>query len=310
VTGALTRHFTVACDDPTLGTHVERWLRDGLAEPPLPVTVTVRLVDDPWAACDDRPSFKQPGLRFHFGAPDYAVRVVWRDGAGHALLPPGAGAAVTIELLRSAATNPDQWLRPFLLPVLIVLLRRQGWHHIHAATARDRSGRGWLIAGNTHAGKSTTAALLASRGWAVGTDDTAFLDTTSERVAGVAWRSPIALRAGGVAMLEHGAGRSLPFRGKAGFLPEDLGGAWLPRVAIDVVALASLHGAPTRLEPIEPTTAVGDLLSWSLLFLVEPNDAQRHLDLVARLAQQARCFRLLLGSDVIERPEVLEELPT
>jgi hypothetical protein len=301
--------FTVQASDAALAERVRRWVDAAALAPPRSIALTLRLVDRPWSGTDERPHLRQPGLRFHHGAPSDAVRIVWHDGLGHALLPAGAADAVTIELTRTAAAEPDHWLRPFVLPVLLVLLRRAGWHHVHGAVARDPRGRGWLIAGNAHAGKSTTAAWLATRRWAVGTDDTALLANGGTRVEAVSWREPIALRDGGLELLARARGGTpLARRGKTGFFPEDLGGTWLPRVPVDVVALARLHDGPTTVEPVRAAVAVAELLSWSLLFMVDPADAQRHLDLVARLAQQATCVRLALGRDLIERPLALEDL--
>ncbi len=66
--------------------------------------------------------------------------------------------------------------------------------------------------------------------------------------------------------------------------------------------------APPQLEPLRPALAVADLLSWSLLFIVDPEGAQRHLELVTRLAAQARCYRLRLGRDIFGHPDLLSEL--
>ena len=74
---------------------------------------------------------------------------------------PGQVSA-TIRLSPAAVTRLELCTRTFMMAILIVLLRRAQWYHLHAATAIDPDGRGWLIAGNAHAGKSTTAALLAA----------------------------------------------------------------------------------------------------------------------------------------------------
>ena len=299
----------VTCDEPALADRATQWVAAAAPRAPVGLAIDIRLVNAPWSGNDPRAVLRQPGLLFYYGPPEFDVRIVWRDGLGHASIPVGAPRA-TVELSRDAAADPEQWLRPFLLPVALVLLRRVGWHHIHAATARDPRGRGWLIAGDAYAGKSTTAALLATRGWEVGTDDTAFLLAGTSPVAAAAWREPIALREGGLALLSRGAGLPLARRGKTGFTPEDLGGTWLERVAVDTVALAALHDGPTRLDPLPRTTAMGELLSWSRFFVLEPALAQAHLDLVARLVARARCVRLRLGSDIFDQPDLLcDELP-
>jgi hypothetical protein len=297
----------VHCERPALRTAVETWLAESRLLPPRPLDLTITVTDEAWTGEDRRRILRQPLLTYYYGPPDDHIRLVWRDGLGHAVVARGSSSAdVAVE--RSLAERPGSWLRPFLLAVVTALLRRVGWNHIHAATANDPGGRGWLIAGDAHSGKSTTAALLATQGWAVGTDDTAFLVDGARPVEALAWREPIALREGGYELLRLHGGRSLPRRRKTGFFPEELGGRWVASVAPDIVAIAALHDGPTRLEPLPARLAVADLLSWSLLFIVEPEGAQGHLELVARLAAQARCYRLLLGRDIFAQPDLLMEL--
>ena len=297
----------VSCDDPALRLTVETWLAESRLVPPRPILLTITLVDGPWAEVDSRRCLRQPDLALYYGPPDDCLRLVWRDGLGHAVIAARAGTA-GVEITRAAARTPEGWLRPFLLLVVAALLRGAGWNHIHAATAVDPRGRGWLIAGDSNAGKSTTAALLASRGWSVGTDDTAFLAEGTSPVEVVGWHEPIALREGGYQLLGFRGGQRLERRRKTGFLPEELGGRWVERVVPGIIAIAAIHAGATSMEPLRPALAVADLLSWSLLFIVDADGAQRHLELVTRLAAQARCYRLRLGRDIFEHPDLLSGL--
>lgn len=297
----------VSGDDAAVRDAVADWLTSAAAGVPAGLEIELRVVDAPWTGIDPRAVLRQPGLALYYGLPDAGIRVVWRDGQGHAWIPAGGTRAV-VELMRDVAGEGERWWRPFLLPVILVLLRRVGWHHMHAVTARDPDGRGWLIAGDTRAGKSTTAALLATRGWAVGTDDTAFLLDERPAVTAAAWREPIALREGGRELLAARGGIPLAHRSKMGFTPEELGGSWVDRVPVAIVASAALHDGATRLDPLPATAAMGDLLSWSRFFVLEPDLAQQHLDLVGRLVRQAACFRLRLGRDLVDHPDRLREL--
>jgi hypothetical protein len=297
----------VHCAQPALRAAVEAWLADSRLLPPRPLELSIEVANAAWTGEDGRRVLRQPLLTYYYGEPGNLIRLVWRDGLGHAVVAPGSSRA-EVRVERSLAERPESWLRPFLLAVVTALLRRVGWNHIHAATAADPTGRGWLIAGDAHSGKSTTAALLATRGWAVGTDDTAFLVDGAQPIEALAWREPIALREGGYDLLRLDGGLKLPQRRKTGFFPEELGGRWAAKVVPDVVAIAALHDGPTRLEPLRSSLAVADLLSWSLLFIVEPEGAQRHLELVTRLAAQARCYRLFLGRDIFGHPDLLTEL--
>jgi len=297
----------VACDRRPIREAVERWLSDSQLVAPRALELELIVASEPWSGQDHRPCLRQPDIDLYYGPPDGALRLVWRDGAGHAVVDLGSGAA-RVTFHEPVAARPESWLRPFLLLVVAAQYRALGWSHVHAATAVDPRGRGWLVAGDSRSGKSTTAALLASRGWGVGTDDTAFLMDGTQPVAVLAWREPIALRDDGYRLLGLSGGATLARRGKTGFFPDELGGRWVDRVTPEIVAIAAVHDGPTTLEPLRPALAVADLLSWSLLFIVDPDGAQRHLELVTRLASQARCYRLRLGRDIFEHPDLLTKL--
>jgi hypothetical protein len=192
--------------------------------------------------------------------------------------------------------------------VLLFLLRRAGWHHLHAATAVDQTGTGWLVAGNARAGKSTTAALLARAGWRVGGDDAAFLARRGDHVVAHAPRAPIALRSDALRLL---AGRlpELP-GGRPDYWPEELGGSWTSCVDPGVILFTNTRRGSrlTYATPLTAREATAELVRWSAWVMVEPELAQEHLDLIAQLARQARCFRVALGRDVVHEPALLERV--
>jgi hypothetical protein len=202
----------------------------------------------------------------------------------------------------------DECLRTFGMTVLIFLLRRLGWHHVHAATAVDPRGRGWLLAGNTHAGKSTTTALLASRGWAVGSDDISFLAARGSEVVVHAFRSPIAVRPGGVTLLGRNGGASLESRDKTAYWPEDLGGTWQAVIRPEMLYFPTVGAERTAFEPLRPVQVLAELVRWSAWVVLEPALAQGHLDLINLLARQGRGYRLTLGRDLFRDPAVLDTI--
>jgi hypothetical protein len=100
-------------------------------------------------------------------------------------------------------------------------------------------------------------------------------------------------------------------RAKVGFWPEELGGVWTPRVTPEIVIFSSVGtGARTTAEPIGQSRALAQLVRWSAWVMLEPELAQRHLDVLARLAGEARCYRVTLGRDLFARPNRLLELVT
>jgi len=309
----VTSSISLICAEPTVRSTIRNWLDQARLDPPGPLTLSVE-VGEP-AAGDDlgRAVFEQPEVVVRSGVggggPGNGVRIEWEPAPAVAELASG-GTTARVTLSLAAVSRMDECLRTFLLTVLIFLLRRRGWHHIHAATALDPTGRGWLIAGDTHSGKSTTAALLASCGWGVGTDDITFLTQTPECVTGLAFREPIALRPGGYRLLRRDGAVLLPGRRKVGYWPEDLGGRWIARVEPRVILFTSVPqgNAVTEAHPLPRREALAELIRWSAWVILEPEFAQHHLELLAGLARQAQSYRVTLGRDLFSRPDRLAEL--
>jgi hypothetical protein len=205
----------------------------------------------------------------------------------------------------AALSNRERFAEGFLSLVLIFLLRRAGWHHVHAAVATDPEGRDWLFAGNAEAGKSTTAALLATRGWAVGNDDSAFLFRNGTEIEARSQRAPIALRDGGYALLGLEGGASARGGRKKAFYPEELGGLWTGRVTPSIIALPCVGDGRTRMEPVRAVQALAELVRWSAWVMLEPELAEEHLAMLTELALQARCYRLVLGPDLFGDRDLL-----
>ena len=296
-----------APDQQVLQESVRAWLRDGRLEPELDLSIDLRVVQRLEVPADARPPVRQRAILMRSGPPENVTRVVWEAAPAYADIAPGSRVA-KVRLSEAAADDLEHCFRSFLTVVVALLLRRAGWHHVHAATAVAPEGRGWLFAGNSGAGKSTTAALLASRGWQVGTDDIAFMVRAGDHVDVIGRYGAIALRDGGYELVRVGGGRPLPERGKTGFTPEELGGRWTPRVTPRFLAFTELGHGATAIEPIAPRDVLAELMRWSLTGVVEPDSADAYLDVLARLARQVRSFRLKLGRDILGDPDLLLRL--
>jgi hypothetical protein len=298
----------VRCDDAGVRAGLLAWL-DGLRLD-LPAALTFDItVGDPPSIEQSVPVFEQPEVRFYRGPGGRGVSVSWQVAPAFAWLPSGSMTA-WVHLSPSAALQLESCSRTFLKAVVIVLARQVGWYHLHAATAIDPDGRGWLIAGNARAGKSTTAALLAAAGWRVGTDDAAFLEWREPHIIVHTCRAPIALRAAGRRLLARVGGVALAGRGKVGYWPEDLGGVWTPLVRPEIIIFTSVGRGRTAAKPLGRLEAATELVRWSSWVVLEPDLAQAHLDLLARVTRQARCYRVTLGRDLFARPNRLIELVT
>ena len=133
--------------------------------------------------------------RYRAGAPgDVGARVeVVDDARGHVAFRYGDGSAIDVDhrgrpARIRAAIAPGQTLEDLTAylygPVFGYLLRASGQLALHASCIRIAEGA-VLIAGAAGAGKSTTAAALASRGHAVLSDDLTALSLDAD--APVAW---------------------------------------------------------------------------------------------------------------------------
>jgi hypothetical protein len=296
----------VDCPDPDARNRIQRWLERSRLQPSIPVTLRIRRGIPP-STPDSRPIFAQPAVHIQAGPPSHDVRITWRIEPAVAVLPAGATYA-DVTLSDAALKRFDDCVDTFLITVLILLLRRVGWHHVHAAAVIDPEGRGWLLAGNARAGKSTTAALLASHGWAVGTDDTSFLVADGDCVQVVAPRYPLALREGGHALLGRPRGIPLHRRKKTGCWPEDLGGRWTPRVTPQILLFTTVGDRETTTAPLRGSEALAHLVRWSAWVILEANLAQSHLELLKRLSAQTTSYQVMLGSDVFTNLDPMTSL--
>jgi hypothetical protein len=299
-------HGQVTSNDPALQAAVNQWLLDSRMGLPVHFRIDLQRVAaiDPWD--DPREAYVQGDTEIRSGEPLDWAHFSWRPAGARARVEADRPEA-TIEVTGAALEQLDYLLRTFLLVVLIFLWKRAGRYHVHAGTAVDSKGRGWMLIGNSCSGKSTTTALLASRGWQVSTDDIAFLTARDDRAAVIGFRSRIALRPGGYALVNRAGGLPLASRGKTGFWPEELGATWVQTVEPEILVFTSVGGERTRFEPISPGEVLSELLQWSVWVMLEPTAAQQHLDLLSQLGRQARCYRATFAPDLFDAPGALED---
>ncbi len=301
-----TSGYTLDCDDAVLSLALRTWLDDSRLEWPGRFHIRASVVDSLPESDDPRESFPQPEMLIQAGPPDGTVRVRWMPGLAEAVIH-ASEPSVTVRFSREGFAQLEFAERGFLLVMLLFVLRRLGWYHVHGAALIDPAGRGWMLVGNSKTGKSTTTALLASRGWGIGTDDISFLRDQGSQVGALGFHSTIALRPGGRELLGAAGGVDLTRRGKTGYRPEDLGGTWAPIVVPEII-LFPVVGERTSITPKPPRAVLSALITWSLWVLFEEVHAQEHLDLLAKLASQARCYDATVGPDLFRNPSLLTEL--
>lgn len=297
---------SVICDDHHLRAAVNSWLVESRMALPPEFRFHMTVVDSIGAWDDPRECLSLAEVDIRAGEPLGWVHVTWRAAPARARIEKSRPEA-TIEVSREALLQLDYLLRSFLLVTLILVWKRAGRYHVHAGTAVAPNGRGWMLIGDSCSGKSTTTALLAARGWQVSTDDIAFLSQRDDRAAVVGFRSQIALRPGGLALMGQAGGIELPRRGKTGFWPEDLGATWVQTIEPEIIVFTSVGGKQTSLEPMAPSEVMRQLLYGSLWVMFEEMAAQEHLDLLAQLGRQSKCYRGTLAPDLFSAPGALED---
>lgn len=301
---------TLRTSNQTVQALVGAWLADARFAIPRSVALVIDVAPLPEPVADSRSVFRAGRVEIRTrGVTENAV-FDWGPGLGHAVIEPGSTKA-RVTITEAALERPNELLRSFLLNVCILLVRRVGLHHVHAATLRDPLGRGWLLVGTSGSGKSTTTALLARHGWGMGTDDCAFLTAsgTPSTTDVIAWRERLALRGDSATTFGQDGGTTLADRGKTGWFAEELGSTWVPRVTPAIVAFTSvIADAPSSVAPIRAKEALSRLMLCSPWVALEADVADEHLGLMARLVEQARCIALSLGRDLFERPDLLLEL--
>ena len=296
----------ISCTDPVVSAALTAWLVESRMRLPAGLKLRIDVVDTVAAVPDPREVFPQGDVEIRAGEPLGWVHLTWRAAPAWARIEADRAEA-TVQLSRAALDQMDYCLRSFLLITFIFLFKRDHRFHMHAATAIDPHGRGWMLIGDSCSGKSTTSALFAARGWQVSTDDIAFVVDGGDRVAVEGFRSPLALRAGGQKLLGRTGGIPFPERAKNGFLPEELGGNWVPKVAPEIILFTLIGDTRTTLVPAPKSEIIREMMQWSMWVMFEPTAAQEHLDLIMRLGAQARCFRASFAPDLFDAPNALED---
>ena len=231
---------------------------------------------------------------------DGAVTRLWADGGSHAVVDlASASAEISIveELQEQVAAMAD--VDALCTVASALLLGRLDRALVHAGGVVDPRGGAWLLAGDTHSGKTTTSMNLVRAGWPYLSDDHVILARGADGSIGAeGWPKRFRVDAGwkeGVSLgqrvqVDPGAAWPGQWRREA-----PLAGMIFPRVEA---------ASTTILTRIHPADALGRAIrAMPWLFFDSPR-APALLDLL-RGAAALPAYELRLGADVYRDAERL-----
>jgi hypothetical protein len=192
----------------------------------------------------------------------------------------------------SISTDPE----PLLTVASAFLLGRLGRALVHTAGVVAPRGGLWLLAGDTHAGKSTTLATLVDAGWGWVADDQVIVRADERGVRGEGWPRALNLDAGGSSGPPTGRRVAVPpplERWCAGELT--IRGLLLPAIEAD---------RPTELSAAGAADGYAALVRQSPWLLADRHAASSTSALFTALALLP-VRRLRLGLDTYRQPERL-----
>jgi hypothetical protein len=251
-------------------------------------------------AGEARPFYELPeeGEASYYHASEQLYISYYRDGV-RALCDLATGRT------RLSYLQPDAYSlylasHPFVTLSLIELLKRRGLYNLHAA-GLCIDGQGFLLSGNSGAGKTTLAVALVRAGFDFLSDDMLFLTTGHDSLGILGFPDQSNVSDETVSMFPelHAALNPAGLRvgPKSQIRVEEFYGAntvWGCRPAVVIFPRIG-HSGRSVLTPVDQDEALLELLP--NLFLTEAVSSQAHLDALTRLAQEARCYRLETGRD-------------
>lgn len=229
---------------------------------------------------------------------------------GLVALDPAVGTAEGY-VVRPEAMHPDI-LESYVHFMLAELLRHQGLYSLHA-TALERQGRGLLIPGYSGRGKTTSFLSLLRAGYRYLSDDHPFVADRGGRLEVLAMPLKVdvtdhtisffpELRNAPAGILH--AGPQKRFFQVEEVYPTAIGSSCEPAVILFPYVVDVPH---STLEPLPRSRVLEELLPQGL-FAYDRDMAARQFQVLSKLAQQVRCYRLYFGRDVLALPELITPL--
>lgn len=260
-----------------------------------------------WTAPAGAPSFRSGPLDAYLLDTGYEIRC----GGSHLHVDPERGRS-------TGHLHPDFWTlsppyqRAFLFLPFLAHLSAHGLFAIHAnGLVHQRTG--YLIAADSHGGKTTLTLSLLRAGWRYVSDDTVLLRESAGGVEALGFRRGFACDGATLRRFPELDRAGAPHAWKDGKLLFDVAPVYprrrSPLCRPRILLFPSIRHAPeTILEPLPPSEAMGRLLRHSPLVRLSPAAAGPHLRALSGLLRQSACFRLSAGTDVFTNAEAVARL--
>jgi hypothetical protein len=231
-------------------------------------------------------------------------------GHGRALCDARSGR---VQVSYPRAAGKDLWLlsHPLFTIPLAELLKRRGLYMLHAAGLAV-AGKGLLVAGQSGAGKTTLALALLRAGFDFLADDTVFLSREGKQLRILAFPDEVDVTAETLEFfpeLRPLAQSSKPKgRPKRAFCTTRFYGV-APRWECVPGTIVFPKPAGLGMSVITPMPKAEALMQLVCNVLrTDPHSSQSHLDALADLVRDSRCFRLQTGCDFDQLPALLRSV--
>ena len=256
---------------------------------------------------------------FDLGFPGRRLDIYRQEGChlfdlhdqGHLLHDPVAGR-LSGHLLKPTEIDPAFFAAYcFLLP-LSEALKHRGLYPIHAS-AVEKQGRGVLIPAQSGGGKTTCCLALLRGGYRSLSDDRPFLRGHPDRIEVLSFPDRFDVTETTISFFPDlqivASVLPPPGRRKRSIDPELVFPGCVSAAAVpDLILFSQMTGQQEyRAVPLPKETALKEILPHSLL-VFDPETAARQFDLLARLIEQADCYRLLLGRNPLDLPKLVDRL--
>lgn len=194
---------------------------------------------------------------------------------------------------------------------LFEALRYHGLYYLHAACLEGPDGTGYLISGNAGSGKTTLTLSLIHNGFRFLSDDTVFLRLGNENsieILGFArqFHVPLDLVTDNASFEKLKALPDYKPHSRKKMLPPD---EWYPEHRIErmknprCLIFPRLASNETRLEPINSSEVMTEILGQSPAVMFNLELAPAHLEALKKLIAHGRGFRLISSPDLKTNPE-------